>query len=454
MADVLLVDDDGELLQSLARVLSPLVSPHHLCAASTISKALEMAKREHPAVAVIDLCIDEREGVESGFRLLEELFQVDPTMRVLVLTGHGSTAHGIRAMQLGASSFLEKPVIPEHLAALVRDAARQCELRRAHAALMNQGISPFVAELPGTSAAVRTLREEIEFAASTGLPVLLLGETGTGKSLCARLIHEAGARCAKRFVPYTPNFGGGDIVQSELFGHTKGAFTGATEVRKGLVVEAHGGTLFIDELDEVPPETQVRFLDLIQEKRFRPIGSDAYQQVDCRFIAATNRSLDEALTSGKIRRDLHHRIAHCVIGVPPLRDRREDIPALVMLCMRRITEREGLQVYEISSAALDVCQSYAWPGNIRELQSVIERAVYYANHKGRRLVQVEDLGISGLSRPVANVDGDPQLFHDRLEAFKRRLVREALDACGGNLVHAARHLGVDRGTIRRLAAEQ
>jgi len=451
VADVMIVDDDGELLQSLIRVLSPLLEPYRLCAASVIPKALDMARREQPSVAVIDLCIDEREGVESGFRLLQDLQQIDPTMRVLVLTGHGSVTHGIRAIQLGATSFLEKPVLPEHLAALVRDAAVQCELRRAHKALVDRGDSRLGAELSGTSAAVSRLREEIEFAASTGLPVLLLGETGTGKSLCARLIHETGARRGRKFVPYTPNFGGGDIVQSELFGHTKGAFTGATEARRGLVGEADGGTLFIDELDEVPAEMQVRLLDLIQEKRFRPIGSDRYQQVECRFIAATNRGLDEALVSGKIRRDLHHRIAHCVIALPSLRERREDMHALVMSCIRRTSERDGLQVYEISPGALDLCQHYVWPGNIRELQGVIERGVLLANHRGRRIVQEEDLGLTCSPQPAANAQSDRQLFHDRVEGFKRRVVREALDVCDGNLVRTARYLGVDRGTVRRLA---
>lgn len=451
MADIMLVDDDGELVVSLARVLSRLLSPHVLCAAGSVQKALQVAAHEKPLVAVIDLCIEERHGIEGGFRLLEQLHKEDPTLRVLVLTGHGSTEHGIRALQYGASSFLEKPVIPEHLAALIRDAIVQCELRRSHRDLMCRTRSSAMIELGGTSPAVCRLRDEIAFAAATSLPVLLLGETGTGKSLCAKLIHQSGSRAAEKFVSYTPNFSGGDIVQSELFGHTKGAFTGAVDSRRGLVLEAHRGTMFIDELDEVPPETQVRLLDLLQEKRIRPIGADAYHSIDCRFIAATNASVTEALRSGKIRRDLHHRISHCTISVPSLRERREDIRHLVGTCIRRLSEREGIPVYEISPAALALCEGNEWCGNIRELHGTVERGVYYAHHRGRSVVLPEDLRIESRGKSPESHTSQPQLFHDQVEMFKRRLVREALTACSGNHVHAARSLGIDRGTIRRLA---
>ena len=453
MADVMLVDDDGELLVSLARVLSPLLVPHTLCAAGSVQKALQVAARDKPSVAVIDLCIEERVGVESGFRLLQLLHQEDPTMRVLVLTGHGSSDHGIRALQCGASSFLEKPVIPEHVAALIRDAVVQCELRRAHRDRTSRTGSSEMVELVGTSSAVCKLRDEIAFAAATSLPVLLLGETGTGKSLCARLIHQRGARAEEKFVSYTPNFGGGDIVQSELFGHIKGAFTGALDSRRGLVLEAHRGTMFIDELDEVPPETQVRLLDLLQERRIRPIGSDSHHSIDCRFIAATNACLTEALCSGKIRRDLHHRISHCTISLPPLRERREDIRPLVTACIRRLSEREGISVYDMSAAAFALCEDSEWAGNIRELHGTVERGVYYAHHRGRSVVLPEDLRIQNTVRTEESHTMQPQLFHDQVEMFKRRLVREALVACAGNHVHAARSLGVDRGTIRRLAQE-
>lgn len=454
MADVLLVDDDADLIQSLARVLSPRLAPRTVCAAGSTTKAIELAAKEKPLVAVIDLCIDEKVGVESGFQLLSALQAQDSSTRILVLTGHGSTAHGIRAMQLGAASFLEKPADPEHLAVLIKDSISQAELRRDFIELSKQSSSGWADHLCGTSDASNRLRDQLEFAASTNQAVLLLGETGTGKSLCARLIHERSSRKNRKFVHYHPNFGGGDIVQSELFGHVKGAFTGAVEARRGVVLEADSGTLFIDELDEVPAETQVKLLDLIQERRIRPVGADSFQTVNCRFIAATNRPIDEALDSGRIRRDLHHRIAHCVVWLPPLRDRKEDIEALAERFLHQIREREGINVSVVATEALSLLQSYAWPGNVRELQAVIESSAYRAHYKQRAMVLAEDIQIRGAGNEFVMDPAIEGSFHEQIEAFKRRLIQEALKKCGGNQVQAARVLGIDRGTIRRLVPQE
>lgn len=457
MSDILLVDDDAELVQSLVRVLARLVSPRTICAAGNASRAIELLQSERPLVAVIDLCLDERVGIDSGFELLSQIKSNAPDVRVLVLTGHGSQSNGIRAMQHGAASFLEKPAEPEHLAALIRDAITQAELRREYERLAKEGASRGAAELCGESPAIVKLREEVAFAAATSQPVLLLGETGTGKSLCARLIHQQSSRRAKKFVHYQPNFGGGDIVQSELFGHTKGAFTGAVESRRGLVLEADGGTLFIDELDAVPKDTQVLLLDLVQEQRIRPVGADGYQRVQCRFIAATNKPLDEVLSQGLVRKDLHHRLAHNVITMPPLRERRDDIPMLASAVLQSLREREALNVFEVDSRLMLQLQGHSWPGNIRELQGAIETGAYRAHFNGRSAITPEDVTLGGKGREVSlgGADtvsiGDGVSFHERVESFKRALVRQALATCEGNQVQAALLLGVDRGTIRRLS---
>lgn len=454
MADVMLVDDDAELVQSLVRVLSPLIAPRTICAAGNAAKALGLFGKEAPSVVVIDLCLDERVGVESGFELLSRLKSEQPDTRIVVLTGHGSTTHGIRAMQLGAASFVEKPADPLHMAALIKDGIAQAELTRAYRDLAQQKNHGFMAELRGSSRAVEKLREEMEFAATTNQPVLLLGETGTGKSLCARLIHERSRRRSRKCVFYHPNFAGGDIVQSELFGHVKGAFTGAVESRKGLVQEADGGTLFIDELDSVPSETQVVLLDLIQEHRCRAVGSDIVQQVDCRFIAATNQPIDQALAQQRIRRDLYHRLAHCVIQLPALRDRIEDVMPLAEGFLARLAERESLRVGAFESGVAEVLRAYAWPGNIRELQGVVEHAAYRAQFKGRSSIVRDDFPLNlGVSDQGARSDQTTGSFHDQVEEFKRGLIRHALEAAGGNQVQAAARLGIDRGTIRRLLSE-
>ncbi|MEY4668790.1 MAG: hypothetical protein RL518_1489 [Pseudomonadota bacterium] len=448
MSDVLLIDDDGELLNSLARALSPRIAPLKVCGATTAGLALELFRRHRPGVVVLDLCVDDRQGTESGFQLLSQLRALDVSSRVIVLTGHGSLTHGVRALQLGAASFIEKPADPEHLAPVITDAATHAELRREFDKSRREGGAAPCSALIGRSDAMRILRDRISFIATIPQPVLILGETGTGKGLCARLIHECSPRHDGRFVHYQPNFAGGDLAQSELFGHIKGAFTGAVEARLGLVPEAHHGTLFLDELDEVPLPLQVRLLDVIQERRVRPVGADAFKQVDCRCIAAMNRPLDEALTGNKVRRDLYHRLAHNVLHLPPLRERREDIPDLCDATLASMRAREQAQVFEVSSDVLDHFKIQQWPGNVRELQAVVESAAYHAHYEGRSFISAEDLAIP----PEVTIGEGEGSFHERVEKFKMGLVEEALARCDGSQVRAARLLRLDRGTLRRIVS--
>jgi DNA-binding NtrC family response regulator len=446
MFDVLLVDDDGELLQSLARALSPRISPLRLNGATTSAAAHALVQQHKPCVIVLDLCIDERQGVESGFELLASCRKSDPTSRIIVLTGHGSLAHGVRALTLGAASFMEKPAEPEHLAAVITDAASQSHLRRECEKLSHQAAISSMQALAGQSDAMKLLRDRLAFVATTPQPVLLIGETGTGKGLCARLIHDSSPRRLKRFVQYQPNFGGGDLVQSELFGHVKGAFTGALETRQGLAVEADHGTLFLDELDEIPVDAQVRLLDLVQEQRVRPVGSDVFKKVDCRCIAATNRPLDEALVSNKIRRDLYHRLAYNVLHIPPLRDRLADVGDLCEETLRGLRAREVVQVFDIHPDVIERFKTMHWPGNVRELKAVVESAAYHAHFKGRTAITREDIPAFGVSAPLRK----ERSFHEQVECFKAQLIEQALQQCRGSQVQAAKMLGLDRGTLRRI----
>ncbi len=451
MREILLIDDDAELVQSLAKALSPLVGRLSLCAASTSSEGLKLVESESPSVIVLDLCLAERGGVESGFSLLREIRARSPHARVIVLTGHGSIEHGVRAMSLGAASFLEKPAELSHLAALVKDAAATAELRREHVRLLSRPGGAAQELLCGSSAVIEELRKKLLFIAATPQSVLILGETGAGKGLCARVIHELSARSAGKFVHYQPHFGGGDIVHSELFGHVRGSFTGAAESRRGLVLEADRGTLFIDELDEVPLETQVKLLDLVQERRFRALGSDAAQQVDCRFIAATNRDITDAIGSGKLRKDLHYRLAQCVVHVPALRERAEDIPALAQLFLQRLRERDLLNVFEASAGSLAELARRRWEGNVRELQAVVEAAAYRAQFAGRSVIELSDLAAAGSARAPSSAQNSSSL-HAQVEQFKAEAIARALEQTSGNQVQAARLLGVDRGLLRRALA--
>jgi transcriptional regulator with PAS, ATPase and Fis domain len=287
-------------------------------------------------------------------------------------------------------------------------------------------------------------------------PVLLLGETGTGKSLCARLIHEASDRSSGKFIAYHPNFGGADIAQSELFGHVRGAFTGALADRNGLLREAHGGTLFLDEIDELPPEIQVRLLDVLQEQRVRPVGSDSFIPINCRVIAATNRPLTELVSGGKFRLDLYHRIAHCTVTLPPLRLRREDLLELATSALSRFTLRENATILGFEECAIAALMKQEWPGNVRELNAVVEAAAYRARYERSERVRVSHLPFSAsveqgapirpLEQPVCS---HGLSLHEQIETFKIQAIQDALSRCNGNQVAAARELGVDRGTIRR-----
>ena len=457
MRDVLLIDDDSDVLQSLARALSPLITPLTQCASGTADGAERIFLEEKPKVVVLDLCLDDKVGVESGFTLLRKLRNLNDTVRIIVLTGHGSVQNGIKALDLGAATFLEKPCDVPHLAALVKDGVRQSSLLLERKNILAQQ-RVNVGGLIGSSDKMKKVQEDLQFAAITNQPVLILGETGTGKSLCARLIHEASKRNSERFVSYCPNFGGADLVQSELFGHIRGSFTGALADRVGLIREAHKGTLFLDELDELPLETQVRLLDVIQERRVRPVGTDSFIPVDCRVIAATNRPIVDLLSSEKLRLDLYHRIAHTTITLPPLRERLTDIPELAGSVLARFVIEEGATLVGISEEAMEKLMNHSWPGNVRELNAAVDAACFRARYAGREFILPVDIHLSLVERKSAltqdSVEGDsvggaPRSLFEQVEEFKKAAINRALEEADGNQVIAARTLGIDRGTIRR-----
>jgi two-component system response regulator HydG len=441
----LFVDDDRASTESLVRALVASGFAAECRTTGAAAEALILARDLRPSVAVIDLSLDPHRGVESGFALLVDLLAIVPDCRIIVLTGHGSTEYGIRALNLGATNFLEKPADIGHLAALLRDGIAQAKLRRDYAMLAD-GTAFRSIPIVGDSPAIRPVIDAIRFAASTAQPVLLTGETGTGKGVLARAIHTLSPRAGHRFVRYQPTFATPDLVQSDLFGHVRGAFTGASTDRTGLIAEADGGTLFLDEVDELPPEIQVALLGVLQEKRFRPVGSSHEIASNFRLVCASNRDLEEAVSSKKLRADLFHRINHVTIRVPPLRERRPDIPALVSDIVQRLAETAGLDVLGIEPDALNLLAEAPWRGNVRELEAVVEGAAYRARFAGRNRIALSDMSLPSV--PAA--PGNAADFHSRVEEYKRTLVDEALARNGGNQLRAAAELGLDRGTLARI----
>jgi two-component system C4-dicarboxylate transport response regulator DctD len=448
MSTALIVDDDFEAGQSLARLLKSFVVDLDVAAVSSAAKAKALVANQAPQVAIVDLCLEQTQGVESGFSLIAELLALDPSMRVIVLTGHADVAHGIRALQLGAASFLEKPADPPHLIALVKDALNQSQLRRAYQALRDKPSSDLQQRLCGESMAMQKLREEVLQAAQTNQAVLRLGETGTGKGVAARAIHDFSRRARNPFVRYQPNFATPDLVNSEIFGHSKGAFTGAAADRLGLLKEVGQGTFFLDEIEELPLETQVALLGSLQERVFRAVGSNREQIIECRLICASNEDPLAAIENGRLRRDFYHRLAHCLIYLPPLRERLEDIPELTSHLLDRLRAKEETSVLGIATDALHSLQSYAWPGNVRELEACIENAAYRAQFKNRTTIKAEDLKFV----TAAQHSSTALSFSEQIELYKKKLLQDSLLAHGGNQLQAAKALGMERSTLRRILA--
>lgn len=444
-AHVLFVDDDSDVLLSLIRALKAQGLAAQVDAFGTAIRAEEYLSRNKPEVAVIDLSLTQREGVESGFSLLRRILELDAICRVIVLTGHGSVEHGVRALNAGAANFLEKPADINHLLALIQDGIRQATLRRSYEKLRSNRELSHLDSFVGMSRQTQEIRNAISFAASTNQSVLITGETGTGKGLCAAILHRLSVRSHGRLVRYQPNFSTADLVNSDLFGHRRGAFTGADQDRKGLLIEANGGTLFLDEIDELPLETQVALLGVLQERSFRPIGSNQEEQADFRLICASNQDMQKCLAEKRVRSDFYHRIAHLSIQLSPLRDRREDIPPLAQFFLEKLVEREQLNVTEIGQDALVILQNYDWPGNVRELQAAVESATYRAQFASRPDVSDADLCLGLNTKSLVEAD-----FESQVLTFKLKLIKEALARNGGNQVHAARDLKLDRSTLRRI----
>lgn len=445
----LLVDDDEAAIRSLQRSLERLSAPYNFIVAHDEERALSLLAEHRTDAAIVDLTLVPEEGPESGLRLIGRLQQADPALRILVLTGHGADEFGIEAMRMGASSFLQKPGDPSHLNALLADAVSTSRILRTQ--FDGTPTPAALARLTGLSSKnpkMQAVIEAVAFAASTAQAVLITGETGSGKGLIAQTIHRASKGRPGPFIRFQPNFSTPDLVTSELFGHKRGAFTGALEARTGLVEEANRGTLFIDEVDELPHQTQVTLLNVLQEKVFRPIGSTREVRSDFRLLTATNRDLNELLRAGKLRQDFYHRIAHMVISLPPLRERPEDIPDLSLQMVTELSSRERFSVQGLTTDALKKLSAHPWPGNIRELQAVVEGAVYRAQYSGRNMVGAEEIE---LHRPGNGLQGPKGAsFRELVQRYELNLVREALRLSDNNQSQAAERLQLDRSTLRRI----
>jgi len=458
ITSILLVDDDQTALRSLESSLARRLPDYKFYQAANSEKALQIANDLRPEVCVVDLSLNNQEGPESGLNLISKLLEADKTLRILVLTGHDSESYGIRSLEAGASSFIGKPANADHLVPLIKDAASYSRLLKANQRSMLEDSSVVrFGELSTRSSSMVAVIDKIAQSAQSRQPVLLLGETGVGKGVVATAIHRNLFAKGAPFIRYQPGLSGGDLIASELFGHQKGAFTGAVENRKGLLEEADGGTLFIDEVDELPTAVQVMLLQTLQEKTFRKLGSSTEKRSNFRLLAASNFPISQSLDSGKIRHDFFHRIAHLVIEIPPLRKRSEDILPLADEYLTKISYQEKIPVQGLSRSAREKFLEYSWPGNIRELQAVTEASLYRAHYLGHRFIEAEDIEFQTFEATNSSTKNERMghsSFRDQVEQFELRLVTEALNQSDQNQSRAAELLKLDRSTLRRILARR
>ncbi len=446
---VLIVDDE----QTLARSAKAFLADHGYEAEVTGSgeQALELLERLQPDVVFADVRLPGMSGID----LLKRLREFDPVLPVIMLTAYGSIEGAVEAVKLGAFDYVKKPVDLEELKLLADRARENRQLKQElsyyrRRAAEDVGFKTMLGGSPAVRAILERARQIAELADTP--PVLLTGETGTGKGLLARAIHAAGVRAAKPFIEVNCTAIPATLMEAELFGHERGAFTDAKESKPGLFEAGEGGFLFLDEIGDVDLSVQGKLLRAIEDRAVRRVGSVRERKIDVRIIAATNRDLEREVQRERFRSDLYFRLAVIVLHVPPLRERGEDVVLLTEHFLRVLNAKYGRAVREISAPARELLLSYPWPGNVRELSHVIERAVLWS--RGPTL-EVEQLSLTSPPPDHGGHEGKPTAKDSTLPPqgvdlahWERAMIERAMRDAGGNQTKAAQRLGISRDTLR------
>jgi DNA-binding NtrC family response regulator len=445
MASVLVVDDEAGLRDSLRRAL--MRQGYSVEDASSCREAIDKLEKTSFDLLLTDLRLKDR----SGLDLLTYARQNRPGMRIVVMTAFGSVDVAVDAMRLGAEDFLEKPFRMESLVNRLERVlesarlARQVErLERENEILRDElEAVPAEAGLIGSSPGMDRVRDLINRVAAADAGVLIRGETGTGKELVARAIHRLSPRARWPFVGFDCSAFAEGVLESELFGHEKGAFTGADRRRIGRFELADGGTLFLDEIGDLAAGIQVKLLRVLQERTFQRVGGTQTVAVDVRVLAATNRDLEAAIGEKRFREDFYYRLNVVTIHIPPLRERREDIPALVQLFVSRYARRGDGRVMEVAPEALAALQAYPWPGNVRQLENVVHRATVLCRDD---VIRLDDVALElAEGEPAGPFTTD---LRATLNAVEQELLKRAVREHHGNLTAAGRALGIERNLLR------
>jgi DNA-binding NtrC family response regulator len=435
-AKILIVDDEANTLASLSRAFR--LAGHEAVVCDNAARALELARTQPFDLILSDVVMPRRDGLA----LLEDLKTAGVAAPVVMMSGQAHIEMAVKATRLGALDFLEKPLTTEKLLVTVENALKLTRLETE-----NQDLRARVGKhtLVYTGETMRRVLAQIERVAASEARICIYGETGTGKELVARTLHEKSNRAAGPFVTLNCAAVPAELIESELFGHEKGSFTGATQRHTGKFEQAHRGTLFLDEIGDMPPAMQSKLLRVLEEGEVERIGAGKPTTVDVRVVVATHRNLEELVESGLFRRDLYHRVVVFPVELPPLRQRTEDLPALVGHFARQVSAQNGWKPVPFADAAIDALKQYAWPGNIRELRNVVERLLLLSG-------AVVDAGSVELALPAArssrpaavSVADSAGPLAERMLNFERAEVLKELERHNRNITQTARTLGLER----------
>ena len=440
MKHCLLIVDDDEAIRT--QMKWALADDYEIVLTEDRSNALAMFRAKHPSLTLLDLGLPPHpNSPEEGMEVLRNVLALDADAKVVVITGQGEKTNALDAVGLGAYDFLCKPVEIEELKILIRRCLRVVDLEREYQELQTGHRPDDFEEMLGSSPQMQAVFSFIRKVAASTAPVLILGESGTGKEMAALAIHRRSPRTKGPFVPINCNAIPENLLESELFGHEKGAFTGAHMQRKGLIENAAGGTLFLDEIGDLPLPIQVKLLRFLQDQTFQRVGGRQEIKIDTRVVTATNLNLKQAVAEGRFREDLYYRLAVVVLALPPLKERGDDIGLLATEFLQRYSVRNSKSGLVFTPETLRAINRHAWPGNVRELQNRIQRAVIMAS--GKR-VTVADLELEGLEPlPLSTL-------REAREEVEKELVEQALRRHAGKITTAALELGISRPTFYEL----
>ena len=449
MAKVLVVDDEESIIWVFRKLIEGM--GHAFLSSATAEKAIDLARAEQPELVFMDVKLPGMDGLSA----LEEVRRVCARSKFIVITAHGSLDTAVRALKLGAVEYLAKPIDLDRARSLVDLALKGVSVSREVEKLRGEPVG--MSGIIGKSSAMQEVFKKVAAVAGSDANVLLTGESGTGKELLARAIHYNSARVSGPFeaincasIPET-------LLESELYGHERGAFTGAVRQKPGKFEVADGGTVFLDEVGEIPLLAQVKLLRFLEERKFERVGGTEQVGVDVRIVSATNQTLEDSVREGRFREDLYFRLNVVKIDIPPLRDRREDIPLIVAYFLD-LARGAG-----ITADAMEALKKYSWPGNVRELRNTIERGVVLARggpirpeHIGEMILSPRPVGESDLEAQIRGIveklvaQGPAgQLFRQTEARWEKALLRRALEITGGNQVKTAEMLGINRMTLRK-----